>query len=105
MIFELAIVRLLLHLGAHDIKCVYIAPNKALCQQKTRDWTSSFGALGVKSVLSLMSFNLCRVVEITGDTAIERCMRLVAVAALILTTVDTFSYFNFIRYSPKNGIR
>lgn len=48
MIFELGIVRVLSNLATSDVKCVYIAPNKALCQQKMRDWTSSFGRLGVR---------------------------------------------------------
>jgi replicative superfamily II helicase len=47
VIHELAIIRLLMELPKTDIKCVLIAPNKALCQQRLVEWQSSFGSLGV----------------------------------------------------------
>jgi ATP-dependent DNA helicase HFM1/MER3 len=30
------------------MKCVYMAPTKALCSERYRDWTAKFDALGVK---------------------------------------------------------
>lgn len=48
VIFELAIVRLHMNCGSSNMKCLYIAPNKALCQQKLRDWTQNFGPLGIR---------------------------------------------------------
>jgi replicative superfamily II helicase len=35
------------HAG-HASKCVYIAPTKALCSERYRDWTAKFDALGLK---------------------------------------------------------
>jgi ATP-dependent DNA helicase HFM1/MER3 len=75
VIFELAIIRMLTKYPKMDAKCIYIAPNKALCQQKVVEWKQSFGALGAF------------VVEITGDSALENTMRLVAKASIIVTTV------------------
>ncbi|KAI6045611.1 hypothetical protein EDC04DRAFT_2888628 [Pisolithus marmoratus] len=40
----------------NSIKCVYVAPTKALCAEKQKEWTAKFGGLGVK---------IC---ELTGDT-------------------------------------
>ncbi|KZT69812.1 P-loop containing nucleoside triphosphate hydrolase protein, partial [Daedalea quercina L-15889] len=58
VLFELAIIRMLLQAGGNSksVKCVYVAPTKALCSEKCRDWTMKFAALGV---------NCC---EMTGDT-------------------------------------
>ncbi|TFK76347.1 P-loop containing nucleoside triphosphate hydrolase protein [Pluteus cervinus] len=58
VIFELAIVRLLTSHGpvANGKKCVYIAPTKALCSEKFRDWSLKFEPLGIKCC------------ELTGDT-------------------------------------
>lgn len=47
VIHELAIVRQILTRGKSALKCVLITPNKALCQQRVNDWTSSFGRIGV----------------------------------------------------------
>jgi len=30
------------------MKCVYMAPTKALCSERYRDWTAKFDALGIK---------------------------------------------------------
>lgn len=35
-----------------SMKCVYVAPTKALCTEKYRDWMAKFGGLGVKSMSS-----------------------------------------------------
>ena len=46
VILELAILRLLLRKSG-DIKCLFIAPNKALCQQRASEWIEKFGTLGL----------------------------------------------------------
>ncbi|EPS99015.1 hypothetical protein FOMPIDRAFT_1031123 [Fomitopsis schrenkii] len=58
VLFELAIIRMLMQAGGNgkSVKCIYVAPTKALCSEKCRDWTMKFAALGV---------NCC---EMTGDT-------------------------------------
>jgi ATP-dependent DNA helicase HFM1/MER3 len=47
VVHELAILRLLIQADGKDIKCVFVAPNKALCQQRCVEWQRSFGALGL----------------------------------------------------------
>ena len=44
---ELAIVRAHIRKEGKDIKCVFIAPNKALCQQRANEWKEKFGKLGL----------------------------------------------------------
>ena len=61
-------------------KCVYIAPNKALCQQKTNEWIKSFGSIGVK------------VMEITGDVDMSDGILSVAKANIIITTPEKWDY-------------
>ncbi|KIJ44323.1 hypothetical protein M422DRAFT_779412 [Sphaerobolus stellatus SS14] len=56
VLFELALIRLLMENDARDVKCVYMAPTKALCSERHRDWTSKFDPLGIKCC------------ELTGDT-------------------------------------
>ncbi|KAJ7112430.1 hypothetical protein C8R43DRAFT_1159023 [Mycena crocata] len=58
VLFELAIIRMLRQAkeSGQSVKCVYMAPTKALCSERQRDWTSKFDALGIKCC------------ELTGDT-------------------------------------
>ncbi|KAJ7632951.1 Sec63 Brl domain-containing protein [Roridomyces roridus] len=58
VIFELAIIRMLKQARetGQSVKCVYMAPTKALCAERQRDWSSKFDALGIKCC------------EMTGDT-------------------------------------
>ncbi|KAJ6531293.1 hypothetical protein B0H19DRAFT_1242397 [Mycena capillaripes] len=58
VLFELAIIRMLRQAkeSGESMKCVYMAPTKALCSERQRDWTSKFDALGIKCC------------ELTGDT-------------------------------------
>ncbi|KAF8892445.1 hypothetical protein BD779DRAFT_1670146 [Infundibulicybe gibba] len=57
VLFELAILRLLSGTRkGNSPKCVYMAPTKALCSERYRDWTSKFEPLGIKCC------------ELTGDT-------------------------------------
>jgi ATP-dependent DNA helicase HFM1/MER3 len=48
VIHEIAIMRLLVKLPIKSIKVVYIAPNKALCQQKLDEWTKKFTSFGLR---------------------------------------------------------
>ncbi|XP_019646641.1 PREDICTED: LOW QUALITY PROTEIN: probable ATP-dependent DNA helicase HFM1 [Branchiostoma belcheri] len=62
VIFELAIIRLLVRLGntpVYNAKIVYMAPMKALCSERYLDWKEKFGPLGLK----------CQ--ELTGDSEID----------------------------------
>ncbi|KAF8844441.1 P-loop containing nucleoside triphosphate hydrolase protein [Paxillus ammoniavirescens] len=60
VLFELGIIRMLTQ-AADDskFKCVYVAPTKALCAEKHKEWTAKFGGLGVKCC------------ELTGDTLVS----------------------------------
>ncbi|KAI0282118.1 Sec63 Brl domain-containing protein, partial [Russula aff. rugulosa BPL654] len=59
VLFELAMIQMLTNSSGRGTaeKCVYVAPTKALCAERTRDWTEKFGYLGI------------RCCELTGDTA------------------------------------
>ncbi|KAI0273477.1 Sec63 Brl domain-containing protein [Gloeopeniophorella convolvens] len=58
VLFELSIIRMLMHSPGRgaSAKCIYMAPTKALCSERNRDWTAKFGPLGIKCF------------ELTGDT-------------------------------------
>ncbi|KAG6814547.1 hypothetical protein H0H92_000074 [Tricholoma furcatifolium] len=58
VLFELAIIRMLSlpDNSERSLKCVYMAPTKALCSERYRDWTEKFDPLGIKCA------------ELTGDT-------------------------------------
>ena len=53
--FELALLRMLIR-EPESARAVYLAPTKALCSERTRDWSARYGAVG------------CGVVELTGDS-------------------------------------
>ena len=75
-VHELAICRLHLSKNGAPMKCVYIAPNKALCQQRWNEWSKRFSACGLKAL------------EVTGDIDLKDCLRLVAKASIIITTPE-----------------
>ncbi|KAF8517515.1 P-loop containing nucleoside triphosphate hydrolase protein, partial [Hysterangium stoloniferum] len=56
VLFELALIRMFMQKNSSDVKCVYMAPTKALCSERFRDWTSKFEPVGIKCC------------ELTGDT-------------------------------------
>ncbi|KAG1756350.1 DEAD-domain-containing protein, partial [Suillus paluster] len=58
VLFELSIIRMVTDPSSTNqaAKCVYVAPTKALCSEKYKEWTSKFGSLGIHSC------------ELTGDT-------------------------------------
>jgi ATP-dependent DNA helicase HFM1/MER3 len=59
-----------------EFKCVFVAPNKALCQQRALMWEKSFSSLGLK------------VIEVTGDTETNQSLSLIAKANIIITTPE-----------------
>ncbi|XP_069103658.1 probable ATP-dependent DNA helicase HFM1 [Argopecten irradians] len=78
VIFELAIVRLLMKMqsaAVRGFKVVYMAPIKALCSERLQDWTEKFEVFGLK----------CK--ELTGDTEIDDYYELQEVN-IILTTPE-----------------
>ena len=78
VVHELSILRLYLAQGVKNhFRCVYVAPNKALCQQRWTEWQTKFGKLLDLSVL-----------EVTGDTDFQECLRNVAKASIIVTTPE-----------------
>ena len=74
VLFELAIIRCLQTLGL-DFKMVYMAPVKALCAERYRDWSEKFVSLGL------------RIIELTGDTESDD-FQTVAQNNLIITTPE-----------------
>ena len=75
---ELAIVRVLQQKSypQNDFKCVFVAPNKALCQQRVSMWEKSFSNLGI------------RIIEVTGDTETHQSLALIAKANIVITTPE-----------------
>ncbi|XP_038054687.1 probable ATP-dependent DNA helicase HFM1 [Patiria miniata] len=76
-VFELAIVHLLIAMGANAVKAkiVYMAPIKALCSQRCQDWKDKFEPLGLK----------CQ--ELTGDTELDDYFQLQEVN-IVMTTPE-----------------
>ncbi|CAK7328054.1 unnamed protein product [Dovyalis caffra] len=96
VLFELCILRLLskfisegrfVHLKGM-LKTIYIAPSKALVQEKLRDWTQKFGSLGINCL------------ELTGDNEFYNT-RTILEADIILTTPEKFDAVT--RYRIKDG--
>ncbi|KIY42928.1 P-loop containing nucleoside triphosphate hydrolase protein [Fistulina hepatica ATCC 64428] len=58
VLFELAVIRMLCasRESGQQVKSVYIAPTKALCSERFRDWSAKFEPMGIKCC------------ELTGDT-------------------------------------
>jgi replicative superfamily II helicase len=77
VLFELAMLRLFSNSSSSDAKCVYIAPTKSLCTERTLDWKNKFG----KSALGW------QVVELTGDSAWGN-LNSIGEARIIVTTPE-----------------
>lgn len=73
VIFELALVRMLTE-EAENARAVYLAPTKALCSERTRDWSTRFGSVG------------CGVTELTGDSV--HGLHVARKSRLIVTTPE-----------------
>ncbi|OCH92100.1 P-loop containing nucleoside triphosphate hydrolase protein, partial [Obba rivulosa] len=58
VLFELAIIRMMIQAGSNNrnVRCIYVAPTKSLCSEKFRDWSTKFQPIGMNCV------------ELTGDT-------------------------------------
>ena len=59
-----------------DLKCVFIAPNKIICQQRASAWSKS-----------LIPFGLS-VIEVTGDVEVGQSLACVAKANIVITTPE-----------------
>lgn len=59
---------------AENARAVYLAPTKALCSERTRDWSNRFGSVG------------CAVTEITGDSVYG--LHVARKSRLIITTPE-----------------
>ncbi|KAG6790126.1 hypothetical protein POTOM_006273 [Populus tomentosa] len=96
VLFELCILRLLSRFISEGrfvhvkgiLKTIYIAPSKALVQEKLRDWTQKFGSLGINCL------------ELTGDNEFYNT-RTIQEADIILTTPEKFD--SVTRYRIKDG--
>uniref|UniRef100_UPI00398EC65E probable ATP-dependent DNA helicase HFM1 isoform X3 n=1 Tax=Pristiophorus japonicus TaxID=55135 RepID=UPI00398EC65E len=77
VLFELAIVRILMDIPKpwSNIKIVYMAPIKALCNQRHEDWKEKFGPIGLN----------CK--ELTGDTEMDDYFE-IQDAHIIITTPE-----------------
>ncbi|RWS23564.1 putative ATP-dependent DNA helicase HFM1-like protein [Leptotrombidium deliense] len=79
VIFELAIIRLLVNIchpfKKFDSKILYIVPMKAVVHEKFKDWETKFGKFGVKCL------------EVTGDSELEDYTE-IEKASLIFTTPE-----------------
>ncbi|VFQ70354.1 unnamed protein product [Cuscuta campestris] len=97
VLFELCILRLLSRFISTEgvfvhakgsLKTIYIAPSKALVQEKLRDWNQKFGSWGI----------IC--LELTGDNEYYNNKDIVD-ADIILTTPEKFDAVT--RYRIKDG--
>ncbi|KAK9002003.1 hypothetical protein V6N11_024696 [Hibiscus sabdariffa] len=97
VLFELCILRLLSRFISSDgrfvhikgtLKTIYIAPSKALVQEKLRDWTHKLGSLGINCL------------ELTGDNE-SYSTRNIQEADIILTTPEKFDAVT--RFRIKDG--
>ncbi|KAJ1685936.1 hypothetical protein LUZ63_017326 [Rhynchospora breviuscula] len=86
VLFELCILRLLSRFFSPDgrfnhvkgvLKTIYIAPSKALVQEKVRDWKHKFGSLGINCL------------ELTGDNEFSN-FKSIQDSDIILTTPEKF---------------
>jgi len=97
VLFELCILRLLsrflspdwrFNLNKGTLKTIYIAPSKALVQEKLRDWNMKLGPLGINCL------------EMTGDSEFYN-NKAIHDADLILTTPKKFDSMS--RHGIKGG--
>ena len=78
VLFELAMLRLFSDPVNTSSKVVYMAPTKALCSERARDWKIKFGRLGLG----------WDVVELTGDSSVGGSLRDVGESRIIVTTPE-----------------
>jgi replicative superfamily II helicase len=75
LLFELGILQKFVK-SSKGMKCLYIAPTKALCAQISIEWSNKYNVTGII------------VKEITGDTEITDVIHIIAAAQLIITTPE-----------------
>lgn len=75
VVLEMAICKLLLESKTDQYKIVYMAPTKALCSERQRDWQAKFASLDLQCA------------ELTGDTDNVQ-LRYVQNASIIITTPE-----------------
>lgn len=88
VIFELALVRMLTQ-DPENARAVYLAPTKALCSERTRDWSTRFGSVG------------CGVTELTGDSV--HGLQVARKSRLIVTTPEKWDSLTR-RWDEHSGI-
>lgn len=96
VLFELCVLRVLSKFISKDgkfahlkgtLKTIYVAPSKALVQEKLRGWNQKFGSWGISCL------------ELTGDN--DSSIRNIQEADIILTTPEKFD--SVTRYHLKDG--
>ncbi|SPO26563.1 related to HFM1 - DNA/RNA helicase [Ustilago trichophora] len=88
VIFELALVRMLTK-EPENARAVYLAPTKALCSERTRDWSLRFGAVG------------CGITELTGDSV--HGLHVARKSRLIVTTPEKWDSLTR-KWDEQSGI-
>nr|WJN24854.1 meiosis specific DNA helicase [Pseudozyma flocculosa] len=88
VIFELALARMLAK-DPENARAVYLAPTKALCSERTRDWSARFGSIG------------CGVTELTGDSV--HGLHVARKSRLIVTTPEKWDSLTR-RWDENSGI-
>lgn len=77
VILELALARLLIsHRNTRAFRCVYMAPSKALCQQRWTDWKLKFDPLNIQ------------VLEVTGDVDWREILKNISDTSIVVTTPE-----------------
>ncbi|SOV07340.1 related to HFM1 - DNA/RNA helicase [Ustilago sp. UG-2017a] len=88
VVFELALIRMLTR-EAESARAVYLAPTKALCAERTRDWSARFGPVG------------CSVTELTGDSV--HGLHVARKSRLIVTTPEKWDSLTR-KWDEQSGI-
>nr|WJN24853.1 meiosis specific DNA helicase [Moesziomyces parantarcticus] len=88
VVFELALLRMLTR-ESESVRAVYLAPTKALCSERTRDWSLRFGSVG------------CGVTELTGDSL--HGLHVARKSRLIITTPEKWDSLTR-KWDEQSGI-
>nr|DBA11284.1 TPA_inf: MER3 [Moesziomyces aphidis] len=88
VVFELALLRMLTR-DPESVRAVYLAPTKALCSERTRDWSLRFGSVG------------CGVTELTGDSL--HGLHVARKSRLIITTPEKWDSLTR-KWDEQSGI-
>nr|DBA11282.1 TPA_inf: MER3 [Kalmanozyma brasiliensis] len=88
VVFELALLRMLTK-DPENARAVYLAPTKALCAERTRDWSARFGPVG------------CGVTELTGDSV--HGLHVARKSRLVITTPEKWDSLTR-KWDEQSGI-